>query len=156
MVHGCRGWVGCKLSERSLDSIVELALIGVVLGECCDESRYIRSGKRTVRDWFCTDVNFISTSYIYIWFEGCIVLGGACALAAFLGRHCRKNKAYGRIGSEQQRRGSCVAAAQRIADSDWMVFIQSLFRLTIQPTKTKTRTQMMNNSMRKVLLDGQV
>ena len=34
--------------------------------------------------------------------RGLIILRGACALAAFLGRHCWKNRAYRRIGSEQQ------------------------------------------------------
>ena len=48
------------MGECSLDSIVELVLIGVVHSECCDESWYILSRKSTIRDCF-TDY-FISTT----------------------------------------------------------------------------------------------
>ena len=85
------------MGERFLGSIVEGVLMGVVLGECCDESRCIRYGKRAFRDFF--DINCVGTCR----FEGCgcVVLRGAGAFAALcFGRHW-KSRACGRIGSER-------------------------------------------------------
>ena len=98
---GCRGGAVEECSERLSESGVQFSLVGDVLIECCSESL-----NRIARNIFGFDGDFC----------GVVVGRWAGAFAAFcFGGHW-KNRASGELRSVQQRRGSCAAAARRIAD----------------------------------------